>query len=90
VLKSLVVFRFTLRPLRGYVGSRLTTSDPSSFFIGILLRVVTFWQANNPNARNFRLMSIGKAYKSRPLKEGGGVYMAKIEKPEHGWTASFV
>jgi hypothetical protein len=35
-------------------------------------------------------MSIGKAYKSRPLKEGGGVYMAKIENPEHGWTASFV
>ncbi|HET6328529.1 MAG TPA: PhoPQ-activated pathogenicity-related family protein [Planctomycetaceae bacterium] len=59
-----------------------TSSHPKS---------VTLWQANNPEARDFRLMTIGKAYKPTVLTdEGGGVYVAKIEKPERGWTASFV
>jgi PhoPQ-activated pathogenicity-related protein len=54
-------------------------------------KAVTLWQANNPKARDFRLMTIGKAYKAHPLKEeGGGVYVAKISKPDQGWTASFV
>jgi PhoPQ-activated pathogenicity-related protein len=52
---------------------------------------VKLWQATNPAARDFRLMSIGKAFKSRDLADqGGGVYVAKIEKPDKGWTASFV
>jgi PhoPQ-activated pathogenicity-related protein len=54
-------------------------------------KAVTLWQANNPKARDFRLMSIGKAYKPQALKaERDGTYVARIEKPEHGWTASFV
>ncbi len=54
-------------------------------------KAVTLWQANNPKARDFRLMTIGKAYKPQALKdEGDGTYVAHIEKPEHGWTASFV
>ncbi len=54
-------------------------------------KAVTLWQANNPAARDFRLVTIGKAYKAKPLKdEGGGTYVAKIDKPEKGWTASFV
>ena len=52
---------------------------------------VKLWQATNPTARDFRLMSIGKAFKSHSLSDdGGGVYVAKINKPTHGWTASFV
>lgn len=51
---------------------------------------VKLWQATNPNARDFRLDSIGPAYTSTDLKdEGGGVYVAKVEKPEKGWTAFF-
>lgn len=49
------------------------------------------WQATNPEKRDFRLVSIGPAYKSTPLTDdGGGVYVAKIEKPSKGWMASFV
>jgi len=51
---------------------------------------VKLWQATNPNARDFRKDSIGEAWTSTDLKdEGGGVYLAKVEKPEKGWTAFF-
>jgi PhoPQ-activated pathogenicity-related protein len=52
---------------------------------------VKLWQATNPKARDFRVVTIGHTFKSRDLHdEGGGVYVAKIAKPERGWTASFV
>jgi PhoPQ-activated pathogenicity-related protein len=52
---------------------------------------VNLWQATNPQARDFRLMSIGKAYKSSPLEpERKGVYVGRVKKPESGWTAFFV
>ncbi len=51
---------------------------------------VKLWQATNPTARDFRVDSIGEAWKSTDLKdEGGGVYTAKVAKPEQGWTAFF-
>jgi PhoPQ-activated pathogenicity-related protein len=53
-------------------------------------KAVQLWQATNPGARDFRLKTIGKAYKSQPLREEGGVYVGKIDPPEKGWTASFV
>jgi PhoPQ-activated pathogenicity-related protein len=52
---------------------------------------VTLWQATNPQARDFRVLSIGKAYRGQPLKdEGGGTFVAKVDTPESGWTAFFV
>lgn len=52
---------------------------------------VKLWQATNPDARDFRLMTIKDAWQSSPLMDkGGGVYLAKLEKPEKGWTAFFV
>jgi PhoPQ-activated pathogenicity-related protein len=52
---------------------------------------VNLWKATNPKARDFRLMTIGKAYKKSALKdEGKGVYVAKVEEPNAGWTAFFV
>jgi PhoPQ-activated pathogenicity-related protein len=52
---------------------------------------VNLWQATNPKARDFRLMSIGKAYRSSPLKaDDKGVYVGRVAKPESGWTAFFV
>jgi PhoPQ-activated pathogenicity-related protein len=54
-------------------------------------RAVTLWQATNPKARDFRLMTIGKAFQAHPLKDlGGGHYVGQIESPKQGWTASFV
>jgi PhoPQ-activated pathogenicity-related protein len=52
---------------------------------------VNLWQATNPKARDFRLMTIGKAYKSSPLEANDkGVYVGRVAKPEAGWTAFFV
>jgi len=51
---------------------------------------VKLWQATNPDARDFRLMTIGPVWKSTDLKdEGHGAYIAKVDKPEKGWTAFF-
>lgn len=55
------------------------------------VKEVKLWQATNPKARDFRLESIGKAYKSTVLKEqGAGIYVGKIDTPKEGWTAFFV
>ncbi|MCI0333035.1 MAG: PhoPQ-activated pathogenicity-related family protein [Planctomycetes bacterium] len=52
---------------------------------------VLLWQANNPNARDFRLATIGGAYSSTELKpEADGSWVGRAATPDKGWTASFV
>jgi len=51
---------------------------------------VKLWQATNAKARDFRLLTIGQAWTSKPLEGAGGVYVAQVQKPEQGWTAFFV
>ncbi len=52
---------------------------------------VKLWQATNPDGRDFRLEKIGKAYKSSTVAEDKkGTYVAKVSKPEKGFTAYFV
>jgi len=52
---------------------------------------VKLWQATNPDARDFRIDVIDKAWTSRALKEqGDGIFVGKAESPEKGWTAYFV
>ncbi len=52
---------------------------------------VLLWQANNPNARDFRLATIGKAFTSSELKpEADGSWIGRVAKPVKGWTAAFV
>jgi len=52
---------------------------------------VKLWQATNPEARDFRLMTIGPAYKSEDLQAGAnGVYVGRVPRPEKGFTAYFV
>jgi PhoPQ-activated pathogenicity-related protein len=52
---------------------------------------VNLWQATNPKARDFRLEAIGPAYKKSRLDPAEtGLYVAKVAKPESGWTAFFV
>jgi PhoPQ-activated pathogenicity-related protein len=51
------------------------------------------WTATNPNARDFRLETIGKTWTSAPLPDigsGAHVYDASVQVPEKGWTAYFV
>jgi len=52
---------------------------------------VKLWQANNPDSRDFRLMTIGPAYRGEEVPEqGGGIYIGRVPKPEKGWTAYFI
>jgi PhoPQ-activated pathogenicity-related protein len=52
---------------------------------------VNLWQATNPKARDFRLVTIGPAYtKSRLEPAEGNTYLARVPKPATGWTAFFV
>jgi len=54
------------------------------------LMEVNLWQATNDKARDFRLQTIGKAWKSSKLSDqGGGTYVAKVDEPKKGWTAFF-
>jgi PhoPQ-activated pathogenicity-related protein len=52
---------------------------------------VKLWQATNPDARDFRIETLGPKYESTVLSDqGGGVYVARVAKPEKGWTAFFM
>lgn len=52
---------------------------------------VRLWQASNPNTRDFRIDTIGKAWTSTDLTDqGGGVYIGKIPTPTQGWSACLV
>jgi PhoPQ-activated pathogenicity-related protein len=54
-------------------------------------RKVILWQATNPNARDFRVSTIGEAYAATELTaEADGSWIAKAAAPEKGWTAAFV
>ena len=51
---------------------------------------VQLWKAVNPNARDFRLESLGPKYESSsvPLSESG-MYISDVKPAEKGWTAFF-
>jgi len=52
---------------------------------------VLLWQAANPDARDFRLMTIGPAWKSTKLKkQADGSWVGKPTEPEKGWNAALV
>jgi len=54
---------------------------------------VKLWQATNPNARDFRLETLGPVWQSSLLPEQGGgprAYVGKVSPPAKGWTAFFV
>jgi PhoPQ-activated pathogenicity-related protein len=52
---------------------------------------VLLWQASNPDARDFRLQTIGQAWQSTELAPAEpGVYKTKMAAPEKGWTGFMV
>lgn len=55
-----------------------------------LPKKVKLWQAYNPDARDFRLEAIGKAYTSTDMEIGDGDYHARPEVTEKGYTAFFI
>ncbi len=52
---------------------------------------VKVWRADNPSARDFRLETIGSAWRSTPLATNeAGEYVASLDAPSKGWKAFFV
>jgi PhoPQ-activated pathogenicity-related protein len=52
---------------------------------------VKLWQATNPEARDFRLDVAGTIWESTDLTpDTQGAYLARVPKPDRGWTAFFV
>ncbi len=64
---------------------RVRTAGPT------LPAVARLWQATNPVARDFRLETIGKAWRSTVLTAPpDGEYVGRVARPASGWTAFFV
>ncbi len=52
---------------------------------------VRLWQAHNPEARDFRVETLGRRYTSTILQpDDDGLYVGRVEEPKQGWTAWFV
>jgi len=52
---------------------------------------VKLWQARNPDARDFRLQTIGRAFASSNLEDqGDGVFVGRVPGGSSGWTAYFI
>jgi len=52
---------------------------------------VMFWQAHNGDARDFRLKTIGAAFKGVELRPtADGDYVSPVPSDKPGWTASFI
>jgi len=61
----------------------LHTADPPA--------EVRLWQASNPAARDFRMETIGAAWRSTLItSSGSGVYEGSVPAPSRGWTAYFL
>ena len=48
---------------------------------------VLLWQATNPQARDFRLETLGPAWTSSPVEGRDGIFSTTTPKPARGWTA---
>lgn len=52
---------------------------------------VQLWKAHNPEARDFRLETLGAKYESTPMPlTDSGEYTANVTPEEKGWTAFFI
>jgi PhoPQ-activated pathogenicity-related protein len=53
-------------------------------------KAVTLWQATNPQARDFRLETLGPKWTSTPLTLENQQCVARVQSPSKGWTAFVV
>ena len=52
---------------------------------------VLLWKAYNPDARDFRLETLGPKYESTPMTPSdSGEYVANVKAADKGWTAFFI
>ncbi len=68
-------------PSPGHLSAKVEGGSPTE---------VKLWQADNPNARDFRVDTIGRTWNSEPVQaknESELVYEIKVKGPEKGWRA---
>jgi PhoPQ-activated pathogenicity-related protein len=53
-------------------------------------KAVALWQATNPQARDFRLETLGPKWTSTPLTIENQQCVARVPAPPEGWTAFVV
>ena len=52
---------------------------------------VVLWQATNPEARDFRVETLGRKYTSTTLsRSSDGSFVGNVTAPDSGWTAYFI
>ena len=69
--------------LEGEDAIRVTAKDTPNYAM--------VWQATNPEARDFRLETLGPKWQNTMLTaQSKGNYLARVPKPAKGWTAFFV
>jgi PhoPQ-activated pathogenicity-related protein len=51
---------------------------------------VNLWQATNPDARDFRVDTIGRSWTSRPLTADQDKYAVALAEPAAGWNAYLI
>jgi PhoPQ-activated pathogenicity-related protein len=65
-------------------GQLIVTTDQTPL-------VVRFWQAHNPDGRDFRLETIGRSWQPLPVPAvAAGTYAVPVPQPSSGWTAYYV
>jgi PhoPQ-activated pathogenicity-related protein len=74
--------RFTWSTDRNQGVIQLNTLDPPE--------VVKLWRASNPNARDFRRETIGRAWTAGTVNGEDGVYSITVPAPDQGFTAFFL
>ncbi len=84
--------------LTGHARPKFTWEIPQDGHITVTTQTrplkATLWTATNPQARDFRLETIGKVWKPRTLAattvNGAQTYDVDVPAPSEGWTAYFV
>jgi PhoPQ-activated pathogenicity-related protein len=81
--------------LAGKDGPRYSWSSPDDGTLHVQAqdapREVRLWQATNPQARDFRVETLGRQFTSTVLQpQADNLYVATVEPPAEGWTAYFV
>ncbi|HNN96658.1 MAG TPA: PhoPQ-activated protein PqaA family protein [Pseudomonadota bacterium] len=92
-VEGAVAFVGMLREGRQRPAFSFTFEGPSSIRVttGEAPQKVLLWQAENPKARDFRVETLGKVWKSSELSsQGGGVYVGKIDPPTQGYRAFLI
>ena len=92
-VEGAVAFVGMLREGRQRPAFSFAFEGPSSIRVtaGEAPQKVLLWQAEHPKARDFRVETLGKVWKSSELtSQGGGVYIGKIDPPTQGYRAFLI